>query len=156
MSESPPTSTPRLPDYTLIVPALGGRLRLAALAYGGLLLVWSSLEDNSVLPVSALGWGLAVIALTLWITRHYGGRRIAGRAALLATALAGAAAGLGATLAGTLLMLVKTGLHSHVFPDYPFGLMVDILARAPLWALAGMLAAVGLLLVWWAAKSKKH
>jgi hypothetical protein len=108
-----------------------------------------------VLPVSALGWGLAALGLTLWIARHYGGRSIAGRAAMLAAALTGAAAGLGAALAAALLMLVKTGLHSHVFPDYPFGLMVDILARAPLWALAGVLAAVGLLLAWW-AKNQKH
>jgi hypothetical protein len=51
-----------------------------------------------------------------------------------------------------LLMLIKDGLHAHLFPDYPFGMIVDILGRAPLWALAGILAGIGLLLAWWAIK----
>jgi hypothetical protein len=51
-------------------------------------------------------------------------------------------------------MLVKNGLHSHLFPDYPFGLIVDLLARAPLWALAGMFAGIGLLLAKWAVQRR--
>lgn len=84
------------------------------------------------------------------------GRTFAARAALLGAALAGAAFGLAASLAVAALMLIKDGLHSHLFPDYPFGMIVDILMRAPLWALAGIFAGVGLLLAGWAIKRKKN
>ncbi|MFN8450475.1 MAG: hypothetical protein U0521_18290 [Anaerolineae bacterium] len=131
-----------LTERTFTVPAYSGRLRLIALAYGALLLFWSSLEDNSVLPVALLGGGLALLALSLWLTRRYGGRIFAARTALLGAALAGAAFGLAASLAVAVLMLIKDGLHSHLFPDYPFGMIVDILTRAPLWALAGSFAGI--------------
>ena len=139
-------------DLTLTIPKRRGKLRLGALGYGVLLFIWSSIEDNSVLPVALLGGGLALILLALWITGRFGGRAFAGRSALLAAALAGAAAGLAAALAVALLMLIKDGLHAHLFPDYPFGMIVDILARAPLWALAGIFAGIGGLLAWWAVK----
>lgn len=145
-----------LTDHTFTVPAYSGRLRLIALAYGAVLLFWSSLEDNSVLPVALLGGGLALLALSLWLTQRYGGRTFAGRTALLGAVLAGAAFGLAASLAVAVLMLIKDGLHSHLFPDYPFGMIVDILTRAPLWALAGSFAGIGLLLAWWAIKQKKN
>jgi hypothetical protein len=145
---SPPTK------LTLTVPKISGRFRLLALGYGTILLLWSSLEDNSVLPVTLLGDGLALVLLSLWLTRRFSGRALPARTALFSAALAGAAWGLASSLAAALLMLVKNGLHSHLFPDYPFGLIVDLLARAPLWALAGIFAGIGLLLAWWAVKQK--
>jgi presenilin-like A22 family membrane protease len=45
-------------------------------------------------------------------------------------------------------MLIKNGLHAHLFPDYPFGLIASVIARAPAWALAGSLAGLALMLVW--------
>lgn len=126
-----------------------------ALVYGAALLIWSSLEDNSVLPAALLGGGLAVIILVRWITRRWGGRTVAGRAALAAASAVGAAAGASAALATAVLMLIKDGLHSHLFPDYPFGMILDMLARAPLWALAGALAGIGLLLAWWAVQARR-
>ncbi len=94
--------------------------------------------------------------MALWIIRQYGGRTLAGRTALLATALAGAALGLASSLATAVLMLVKDGLHSHLFPDYPFGMIVAILERSPLWALAGIFAGIGLLLAWWTIQKDKN
>jgi hypothetical protein len=140
--------------FTLTVPKLSNRLRLGALGYGVILFVWSSLEDNSVLPAVLLGSGLALILGVLWVTARLGSKTFAARSALLFAALVGAATGLGSGLAVALLMLIKNGLHAHLFPDYPFGLIVDILARAPLWALAGIFAGIGLLLGWWALKKK--
>lgn len=133
----------------------GARLRLLILAYGGSVLLWSSLEDNNVLPAALLGGGLALLLLVAWLTheKRYGGKVVAGQQAVLAAALFGAALGFGASLAAAALMLLKDGLHAHLFPDYPFGMIVDILARAPLWALAGILACVGALLAWWAVKT---
>ncbi|MEP7291994.1 MAG: hypothetical protein ABI835_09430 [Chloroflexota bacterium] len=119
------------------------------------MLIWSSLEDNSVLPVALLGAGLAVLILALWFSGRFGSRTFAARSALLAAALVGAVAGLASALSTAALMLIKDGLHAHLFPDYPFGLIVDILARAPLWSLAGIFAGIGLLLAWWGYKRGK-
>jgi hypothetical protein len=116
------------------------------------LLLWSSLEDNSVLPVTLLGSGLALVITTLWVIRRFGGRTFASRNALLGAASVGAITGLIAALASAALMLVKVGLHSDLYPDYPFGLIIDTLARAPLWALAGIFVGIGLLLAEWAIR----
>ncbi len=126
-----------------------------ALVYGALLLLWSSLEDNSVVPVVLLGSGLALLIVTLTTIRRFGGRTFAPQATLLGAALLGALTGLLAALASAALMLVKDGLHSDLYPDYPFGLIVDTLARAPLWALAGIFAGIGVLLAWWALQENK-
>lgn len=154
MNPSPPAKPSPETDLTLTVPTFRGWLRLLALGCGAILLLWTSLEDNNILPVSLLGGGLALILLILWLTRRFGGHTFPARTALLGAALAGAALGIGSSLATALLMLIKNGLHSHLFPDYPFGIIVDLLARAPLWALAGIFAGIGLLLAWWAVKPK--
>lgn len=125
-----------------------------ALAGGGGVFLWTSLEDTTVLPVTLLGGGLALILLLLWVAGRFGGRTFEGRNAIMAAALLGAAWGLAAALLVALLMLVKNGLHGHLFPDYPFGMITEILARAPLWALAGIFAGIGLLLGWWGIKRK--
>ena len=137
------------------IPAYDARLRLIALIYGGLLLLWTSLEDNSVLPVALLGGGLALISGTLWITRRHGGRRFSERGALIAAALSGAAVGAGSALATAALMLIKDGLHSHLYPDYAFGLIAEMVVRAPLWGVAGAFAGMGLLLAWRASRTEK-
>ena len=142
-------------NFTLTIPHWRSRLRVVALIYGALLLLWSSLEDNSVVPVVLLGGGLALLITVLWTVRRYGGRTLTGRNGLLGASVLGAVTGLLGALASAGLMLVKDGLHSDLYPDYPFGLIVDTLARAPLWALAGILAGFGLLLAWWALQENK-
>ena len=114
-----------------------------ALVYGALLLLWSSLEDNSVVPVVLLGSGLALMVTVLWTVRRYGGRTVTAQNGLLGASVLGAVTGLLGALTSAALMLVKDGLHSDLYPDYPFGLIVDTLARAPLWALAGIFAGIG-------------
>ena len=64
----------------------------------------------------------------------------------LGTAI-GAGVGAGTALITALLMIWKTGMHAHPFPDYPTGLILDILRRAPMWALAGILVGVALALL---------
>ncbi|MCZ2097541.1 MAG: hypothetical protein LC121_15010, partial [Anaerolineae bacterium] len=105
----PPPSAKRAPltDYAFTIPPYTTRLRLIAVGYGAVLLFWSSLEDNNVLPVALLGGGLALLSLSAWITRRFGGRTFTGRIALLSAALAGAAFGLASSLAIAALMLVK-------------------------------------------------
>ena len=145
-----------LTNLTLTLPKRSGRLRVVALVYGAILLLWSSLEDNSILPVALLSAGLALLIMTFVVTGRFGGRTFAGRSALFGAALVGALSGLIAALAAAVLMLVKDGLHSDLYPDYPFGLIVETLARAPLWSLAGIFAGIGLLLAWWALSSNRR
>ena len=105
-----------------------------------------------MLPVALLGTGLALIVVARWITRRYGGRSFNGRSAAIAAALIGAGGGAGSALATAALMLIKDGLHSHLYPDYAFGLIAEMVIRAPLWGIAGAFAGVGLLLAWWARR----
>lgn len=98
------------------------------------------------MPVTLAGVALALIAAAFWITGRYGGRAIPAREALIGAVLIGAVVGAGGALSTAALMLLKVGLHGHVFPDYPFGMILDMLRRAPIWALAGSLAALSVTL----------
>lgn len=135
----------------MAIPVYTSRLRLIALIYGGLLLLWTSLEDNSVLPVAILGVGLALILIAFWITRRFSRRNLNN----ISAALIGAAVGALGALMTALLMLIKVGLHSHLYPDYPFGLIGEMLLRLPLWGIAGAFAGIGLLLAWKALQAEK-
>ncbi|MCC6614506.1 MAG: hypothetical protein IT320_13580 [Anaerolineae bacterium] len=127
--------------------AAGRSFRWLSLAWGAAILFWLSMEDNNAIPVAILATGasgLATTAQTLrWLQtyplqRHY---RLPG------AVLFGAISGAGAAIATALLMLLKTGLHSHVAPDYTFAQMIGMIERIPLWALAGAFAAFGVALV---------
>ncbi len=98
------------------------------------------------MPVTLAGVALTLIAAAVWITGKYGGRTLVARDALIGALLIGAVVGAGSAIATAALMLLKVGLHAHVFPDYPFGMILDMLWRAPIWALAGSLAAFGVAL----------
>ncbi len=45
--------------------------------------------------------------------------------------------GLGGSVATAGLMFFKNARHAHVFPDYPAGMLLATLERAPMWAAAG-------------------
>lgn len=115
------------------------RYRNLALIYAGAALLWLQLEDNSVLPAVAFGLGGALLFVIRRAAQHH-------LSELLPAAPAGAATGLLAALAAAALMILKTGMHSHAFPDYPPDQILAVLERAPLWTLAGMLAGTGLAL----------
>lgn len=118
-------------------------VRLLTFLCGAAILIWLSLEDHDVsMPVLA---GLALMAvLAANILLRWSLARIKRPAArFLGGLLAGASIGAGTALAAAFLMLFKTGLHSHAAPDYPVSVILDTLGRAPIWALAGALAAAG-------------
>lgn len=126
----------------------GGRRRALALGGGLIVFIWLRLEENSSAGAALMGTFAAVGGLLLWLASRFGGRVIRLRAALLSAALVGGTAGSGAAFATALLMLLKNGSHGHVFPDYPPGLILATLERAPVWTLAGGCAGLGLTLVW--------
>jgi len=114
------------------------RYRNLALLYGGITLLWLQLEEDSVLPAVVLGLGAALL-LAARFARPAPDR-------LLPMMLTGAATGLLTAPLAAALMILKTGLHFHAVPDYPPAQILAVLGRAPLWALAGALAGIGLAL----------
>lgn len=122
------------------------RFRNAALLYAGVTLVWLQLEDNQVTPVVLLGVAGAALLAFHWLAARLDFAR-SGVRPWLEAALSGALVGLLAAVVTALLMVLKAGMHGHVFPDYPPGQILALLARAPTWTLAGALAALGLLAV---------
>ena len=120
-------------------------LKSAALLVGMYAAVWSALEGALLYDLL-----LAVPALALFmgwlVTDRMGGRTLPpGRAVALAVA-AGAIYGVGVALLTLGLMALKTGLHAHG-PEYSTAQIVWVWRQAPLWAVAGALAGLGLGLV---------
>lgn len=135
-------------------PLPGMIRRLLIIGLGGVLFFWTRIEDNDVLFVAAAGWGTSFLIALLWLLREP--RELSRRQFFLGGPLLGTAVGIGAALCTALLMLIKNGLHGHVFPDFPFGVILGILERAPAWSLAGALFGLGLALAWLTLASSNH
>ena len=143
---NPPAVTlPRIPRRWQRLIVIGGGLAV---------FLWLRLEDHGVVPAIIMGLILAGLALIVWLLPRLANRPLnPGRLVLLA-ALSGVGLGLLTALAAAFLMLLKNGFHGHLNPDYPAGVILDTLVRAPIWALAGGLLAAALALVWLAARSR--
>lgn len=143
---NPPAVTlPRIPRRWQRLIVIGGGLAV---------FLWLRLEDHGVVPAIIMGLILAGLALIVWLWPRLANRPLKpGRLVLLA-ALSGVELGLLTALAAAFLMLLKNGFHGHLNPDYPAGVILDTLVRAPIWALAGGLLAAALTLVWLAARSR--
>lgn len=129
------------------------RIRLALLLWGLGVFMWMRLEDASVGGALLAGALTAVPGVLLWAWRETGGARPSLMRLLLAGTALGALAGLATPITSAALMLLKNGSHAHVVPDYPFGVMLQVLLLAPLYAVAGALVGFGLCAL--AAASRK-
>lgn len=120
------------------------------LAYGIVVFLWLTPEENSVISVTLLGVGGALLA---GLHLAYRLRPVRHGALIGIGALAGASA----SLITALLMFLKTAVHAHLFPDYPPLLLIGILERLPTWTVAGGLlgGALALLLPGPARHGKK-
>lgn len=105
-------------------------------AYGLLVFVWLSPEDQHVWPPVLLGAGAGLLLALRVVPRPL-------EAPGWAIALFGALLGAGTSVAAVGLMFFKNALHAHVFLDFPPALLLALLSRAPGWALAGALAGCG-------------
>ncbi|MBK8020349.1 MAG: hypothetical protein IPK19_02720 [Chloroflexi bacterium] len=105
------------------------------------ILQWMSLEDHSATLPTLLG--LFVSSLVAFRHAALSDQPVRANLRLV---LNGLGIGLGTSLTAALLMLLKTGWHGHLFPDFPLGMIVDVLVRAPAWGAAGMLVGLGALL----------
>ncbi|MBE2183039.1 MAG: hypothetical protein IAE89_06410 [Anaerolineae bacterium] len=122
--------------------------RLAALLVGGSIFLWLRLEDDNVIAAAIGGLLITCLIVIGWTWRKTGGREYTWRWLLAAYTALGGLIGLGTAVSAALLMLIKNGLHAHVFPEFPFGMISGMLALAPIWALGGALIGLGIGAVW--------
>lgn len=99
--------------------------------------IWLRLEDNAV-------WSAALIGLLISALFTLSAIGVSRNPLILI--LSGGMIGVGGAVTAAAAMLLKNGLHGHVFPDYPFGVIAEMLLRAPIWMAAGALSALALLL----------
>ena len=136
----------------MYLPRPGRWSRLLALGYGIALFVWLSVEDTASWPAAVFGLGLSSLIVILLTLDKIGGRRLAGRYLPVFGLLLGALIGLGSSPAAAVLMFFKNARHAHIFLDYPAGMILAVLERAPLWAAAGALAGLSIGLAWLALR----
>ncbi|GAB4309496.1 MAG: hypothetical protein Kow00117_02890 [Phototrophicales bacterium] len=131
----------------MIYPKRDTKSRWLVILTGLLIFIWLGQEDNHTLPVTLLGiWsaGFSVIFISMG---KLGGQQFHYRQLPLLGMLFGAISGISASLITAALMLFKNARHAHFLPDYPAGMMGDILERAPLWGLAGAFIGLGIALI---------
>jgi hypothetical protein len=111
-----------------------------AVVFGGvILLVWLSSESTYMPLTALLGVGTALGLAMLALMVRFGGRVLAPRIWLPGVIILGAVIGVFAIFTTTLLMLFKNVQHSHLYPDFPGEVFVELWRRTPAWGLAGAL-----------------
>jgi hypothetical protein len=129
----------------LVVPTIRlAHLRVIVLLGGAIVFFWLSLEDDRALSAALMGAGSMALVLIGWLSPSVMGRTLHGKSLWLALIALGALFGAGSAAFAAALMLLKNGLHAHLYPDYPFEMILAMLARAPAWGLAGMLSGAAL------------
>lgn len=125
-----------------------GRFRLAALLIGVVVFFWLRVEDDNAIAAAVCAFLSTCLIVTGWAWRKAGGRSYSWRRLMATCAALGGLVGLGTAASAALLMLIKNGLHGHLFPDFPFGMIAGVLALAPIWTIGGGLVGLGIGAVW--------
>jgi hypothetical protein len=128
-------------------------LTLLSYAFGLAFFFWIGFEDTTLIPVTLLGASLPLIVLAHFLMRRFGGRPLPVRKGILLLVAGGLLAGCAAPLTTVVLMALKVSLHAHTYPDYPPEAVLDVMARTPVWALAGLLAGAALALAAYARRT---
>ena len=118
--------------------------RAAWIVTGLFLFLWIGYEDRS--PATVVGCA-ALLSLSSGLSYAAGWHRSDRQPGLLRTALTGAVAGAAVGPLSAVLMLVKTGLHSHPVAEFSQSDLLRVLGLAPAWAVAGVLLGLALGLV---------
>jgi len=127
--------------HPLTIPAYPKRLSLITLLFGIGVFLWLTPEDT-VWLAALLGVGIALIGTAHAVFKFASGRTFRARTWFPGLIGIGAASGAGAVVATIGLMLIKTSVHNHLYPDYSLGVMAAMAQRLGSWSLAG--ACIGL------------
>lgn len=104
--------------------------------------VWSVLEGDFG-RVLFFGFLTTLTGLVYLFQRSMGGRRFSAVRGLVIMAMWGLALGAGTALMSVLLMAVKTGLHGHG-AEFTVSEIGVVWGQLPLWSVTGLLAGLGL------------
>ena len=131
-------------------------LRFTALFIAVAIILWLPIEDVGVHYVLVF----AILISAWWAARFLifpvapsqallgrnreGRNREAGRRFIISHIIIGTLSGVAVSPLALLLMAFKSGLHGHGQPDFTLSQMAAVLARTPVWALAGFLIALGI------------
>ncbi|QPC84863.1 hypothetical protein G4Y79_10980 [Phototrophicus methaneseepsis] len=121
------------------VPQITLGWRLLTLAWGAVIFSWLMVEDDRVASVVVIGLGGVLLVVATNMMQRYGGQILRQRDYAALLTVMGLFVGGGSAASAAALMFLKTALHSHIYPDYPVGLMLAMLARIPAWGAAGAL-----------------
>lgn len=107
--------------------------------------VWIALEGE-LWRVVVMGVGGTAVSLGYGWQKWLGGELVNGWKWWGVTAVSGLLFGLGSSLLSLIFMAIKTGLHAHG-PEFTPAEINWILQQTPIWAAAGLLAGLGLALL---------
>ena len=107
--------------------------------------VWIALEGE-LWRVVVMGVGSTAVSLGYGWQKWLGGRLVDGWKWWGVTAVTGLLFGVGSGLLSLVFMAVKTGLHAHG-PEFTPAEINWVLQQIPTWAVAGLLAGLGLALL---------
>lgn len=117
-------------------------LRISALILGIALILWLPIEDVNLYQV--LFFANAVCAW--WAMRFLLNISPQSSGFLWRHVLIGLVAGLAVSPVALFLMAFKSGLHGHGTPDFSSTQVLSVLARSPVWVVAGLLLGPGVAL----------
>jgi hypothetical protein len=117
-------------------------LRISAIVLGIALILWLPIEDVNLSQV--LFFANAVCAW--WAARFLLNIAPQHPAFLWRHVLIGLVAGLAVSPVAVFLMAFKSGLHGHGIPDFSSAQVLGVLARSPVWIVAGLLLGLGVAL----------
>ena len=132
---------------TFNLPPLTNRYILCVIGFGVIIMLWLTIEENTVWVASALGAILAYALKWLILRGQWGGRTFAPRIWLVGGVGLGLLGGLGAVFMTTVLMVMKNAQHSHANLDFPSAVITGIWARTPYWLGAGLFVNLGIVLL---------
>lgn len=124
----------------LQTPGAAHQLRLLGILLGIILLVWVSIEDQSVTWAILFAAAVCLLAAAWWLARFH--QPPAGKGWLVYP-LAGLLGGAATAPVALLLMALKTGIHGHSIPDYTPAQMGAVLISFPVWIGAGVIIGLG-------------
>ena len=134
-------------------PTRSRALTVLTFVFGITFFLWIGYEDTTLIPVTILGAALPLIFLAHFLTRRFGGAPLPTRKGILLLSAGGLLAGCLAPLTIAVFMALKVSLHSHANPDYAPEAVVGVMARAPVWALGGLLLGTALALIAYARRT---
>lgn len=127
-------------------------LKLATVLVAAYAIVWIALEGNLV-RVTILGFATSLLLLGAAVQRWFAGRHLAPLVWLALCASLGAILGFTGGMFTLLYMAVKTGLHAHG-PEFSQAQISWLLGQLPWWTSAGLLAGLGLGMIFVVARQE--